>query len=334
MSDHDSAFTATWQGIKNVFVRGPAFGQLHDDMRLDGGTALVTGASSGLGFALAVELARRGAKVIGAARRATPEITARLREASGSDAIEMLPVDLAELDSIDALLDALVARGTKLDLVVCNAALVPTGDKPTSRGLEQMFAVNYLSNRVLIEGLLARDLIGGGPSSRAPRILFIASEAHRGAKPIALARLGEYEAFTVGEVLERYGTYKLALLTFAAELERRLAPRGIAVHTTCPGAVDSGIAREAPRWSQPILRVVFRLFFRAPAEAAKPSLYLCLAPQLEGRSGIYLHQWVAKQPDARALDPDLGRAQWDATTALLTRLGRSRDDFRIPSDAT
>lgn len=329
MGDHDSVLSATWQGIKNVFARGEPFGRLHDDMRLEGGTALVTGASSGLGFALAVELAKRGAKVIGVARRATPEIVAQLREASGSDAIDMLPVDLADLDSIDALLDTMQARGLVFDVVIANAALVPTADKRTPQGLEQMFVVNYLSNRVLFEGLLARGLVAS-TGARKPRIHFVASEAHRGAKAIDVARLGEYESFAMGEVLERYGTYKLALLTFTTELQRRLEPRGIAVHATCPGAVDSGIAREAPGWAQPILRVVFRLFFRAPAEAAQPSLYLCLAPQLEGRTGIYLHQWIAKQPDPRVQDPELGLALWDATTALLTALGRPASDTLRP----
>jgi NAD(P)-dependent dehydrogenase (short-subunit alcohol dehydrogenase family) len=155
-----------------------------------------------------------------------------------------------------------------------------------------------------------------------PRIVIIASEAHRGAVPIDLARLGEYEAFTMGQVLERYGTYKLALLTFAFELARRLEPQGIAVHATCPGAVDSNLAREAPRWSKPLLKVAFSLFFRAPSEAAEPSLFLCLASRIAGRTGIYLHQWVEKDPDARTQDPERGRAQWEATEALLARLGR------------
>lgn len=324
-SEHDNAFAATWQGIKNTFVRGPAFGELTESMRFEGGTALVTGASSGLGFAIAVELARRGMHVIGAARTATPELTRKLREAAGSSTtIDMLPVDLADLDSIDGLLETLAERGTAIDLLVCNAAIVPTGDARTKQDLEQMFVVNYLANHVLIRGLLARQRIGrrSPGSGPKPRIVVIASEAHRGAKPMPLDRLGEYEAFTIGEVLERYGTYKLALLTLASELARRLEPQGIAVHATCPGAVDSNLAREAPRWSKPLLRVAFRLFFRAPGEAAEPSLHLCLAPHLEGRTGIYLHQWVHKDPDARTLDPERGRAQWDATEALLTRLGR------------
>ncbi len=319
--NYDNAFVATFKGIKNTFVRGPAFGQLTDDMRLDGATALVTGASSGLGAAIAVELARRGLHVYGAARTATPELTRSLRDQSGSEAVDMLRVDLADLTSIDALVEELAARGRKLDLVVLNAALVPTGDVETPQGLEQMFVVNYLASHVLVAGLLARDLMAtGGP--RPPRLLLVASEAHRGAKEMDLGKLGEYESFTIGQVLERYGTYKLALVTLANELARRLEAQGIEVHANCPGAVDSKLAREAPKWSQPLLRVAFSLFFQSPEKAAKPSLYLCLAPQLTGQTGIYLHQWAHKDPDPRAMDPERGRAQWEATEALLERLGR------------
>ena len=96
MSIYDNPVFAVFAGIKNAFVRGEAIGSLREDMRLDGGTALVTGASSGLGFAIAVELARRGVHVYGAARTATPERTAALREAAGVEHIEMLRVDLSD----------------------------------------------------------------------------------------------------------------------------------------------------------------------------------------------------------------------------------------------
>ena len=318
MSGLDNPFRATWAGITNAFLRGDPVGALREDMRLDGGAALVTGASSGLGFAIAVELARRGARVYGAARTATPELTARLRAAAGVEHIEMLPVDLADLRSIDALLDTLAARGVELELVVCNAALVPTRDHRTPQGLEQMFVVNYLSKQALIQGLLARELIpSGADRARRPRILLVSSEAHRGAKLRSPASFPDYEAFPLGEVLARYGTYKLALTVFAQDLAQRLEPAGIAVHSLCPGAVNTKVAREAPAWSKPLLRVAFRLFFQAPSKAAKPALFLCLAPELEGQSGIYLHQWVLKEPDPRACDPDIGRAHWEAAAALL-----------------
>ena len=322
-TSYDNALVAIYRGVKNTIFRGEAIGSLREDMRLEGGTALVTGASSGLGFAIAVELARRGVHVYGAARRAGPEISAKLREASGTDRIEMLPLDLSDIHSIDGLLDALEARDRGLDLVVCNAALVPSGSQPGRQGIEQMFMVNYVAKQILIEGLRARGLLvgsGSSPEGPRPRVVIVSSEAHRGAKLRRPETFDSYQDFTLGDVLARYGTYKLALTTFAQELARRLEPEGVAVHCLCPGAVHTNVAREAPEWSKPALELVFKAFFQPPAKAAEPPLFLCLAPEIEARTGVYLHQWVEKAPDERALDPELGRAQWDATAALIDQI--------------
>jgi len=316
---YDNFLVAIARGAQNTVFRGQPIGQLRDDMRLDGGTALVTGASAGLGFAIAAELARRGAHVIGAARRATPEVTAKLREASGSDRVEMLAVDLADVRSIDALVEQLASRGLSLDLLVCNAGLVPSGSQPGPQGVEHMFMVNFVAKPILIEGLRARGLFATG-GERQPRIVIVSSEAHRGAKERAPSSFRSYQDFTLGQVLARYGTYKLCLTTFATELARRLEPEGVAVHSLCPGAVATSIARQAPAWSKPALDLAFKLLFQSPAEAAGPAIYLSLAPELDGASGIYLHQWVKKDPDPRALDPERGRALWQASAALIDQI--------------
>ena len=64
------------------------------------------------------------------------------------------------------------------------------------------------------------------------------------------------------------------------------------------------------------VEVAFRLFFQDPKQAAEPALFLALAPELDGQTGLYLHQWVKKDPDARALEAERGRSQWEATAAL------------------
>ncbi|MCA9686347.1 MAG: SDR family NAD(P)-dependent oxidoreductase [Myxococcales bacterium] len=313
----ENAFEATLAGIKNTFRRGPAFGRLTPEMRFEGGVALVTGASSGLGFALAVELARRGMQVWGAARTATDEVTQKLRQATGSDRIEMLPVDLGDLESIAALVADIEARDLKFDLVICNAAIVPTHDQRTPQGLEQMEVVNFISTQVLLHALHQRGRLAKH-RARLPRIVIVSSEAHRGATELDPAQIGEYRPFGVGDVIGLYGTYKLALTTLTVELSRRLEGE-VSVHSLCPGAVDTNLAREAPRWSKPLIKLAFWLFFQDPAKAAEPVIYLGLAPQIEGETGIYLHQWVRKEPDPRAMDGERGRAQWETVEKVLIR---------------
>ncbi|MEM9557336.1 MAG: SDR family NAD(P)-dependent oxidoreductase [Acidobacteriota bacterium] len=328
MSRYEHSALAMLSGIRNLFGRAEPIGDLRDTMRLDGGTALVTGASSGVGFAAAVELARRGLHVVGVARTATPDVTSALRAAAGVDSIEMLPVDFADLDLVDALLDTLEARGLRFDLVVFNAAIVPVGDRRTPQGLEQMFVVNFLAQQALADGLHRRGLIAPSPSAesagRGPRLVVVSSETHRNAQQRPFESFDEYQGFGRREVLARYGMYKLALTTLAYELSRRLEPEGIAVHVLCPGAVNTRIARDAPRWMRPLLKIVFRLIFQSPAKAVGPLVYLALAPELEGETGIYLHQWVRKDPDLRAVEPELGDRQWRAAAAVLERAREQR----------
>ncbi|MCB0683774.1 MAG: hypothetical protein KDC32_23150, partial [Saprospiraceae bacterium] len=75
---------ATLTGIKDLFRRQPLADHLSERDRLDGKTCLVTGASSGLGFAVAVDLARRGANLIMACRSGIPEAGERVKQLSGS----------------------------------------------------------------------------------------------------------------------------------------------------------------------------------------------------------------------------------------------------------
>ena len=136
MAKHDNAVLATLTALTDQLRGRGALSPLPTGVRLDGKTALVTGANSGLGFGLTVQLARRGARVLMACRSGIPEAGEAAKRASGSSAIEMLPVDLTDFASIHALCDTLRDRGEKLDLVVSNAGLMPRESRETPAGFE------------------------------------------------------------------------------------------------------------------------------------------------------------------------------------------------------
>ena len=94
-------------------------------------------------------------------------------------------------------------------------------------------------------------------------------------------------------------------MTLSRKLEGRLI-----VHALCPGAVNSEIAREAPRWSLPLLRVVFALTFQSPERAAEPALYLTCASAEGAQTGTYLHLMQRKAPAPAAIDEVAGEALW------------------------
>ena len=298
-------------------------GLSHGD-RLDGRTCLVTGANSGLGLATAVDLARRGGRVLMACRSGIPEAGEEVRRRSGSPMVEMLKVDLSDLASVDALCDELVRREIRVDVLVLNAGVMPARSRLTRQGFELMFGVNYLAHAHLTERLLADGVVRPDvvrPDPPRPRIVIVSSEVHRGAPPIDLEALGEPVEYGVTGGMAQYGHTKLLLCAYARELARTTAPDGeieIAVHALCPGPVDSNMARESPWWLRPILRPVMRTFFASPEVAARPVVHLACARELEGRTGLYWHIATEKEPSPHALDPEIGAHLRAATRDLAT----------------
>ena len=113
------------------------------------------------------------------------------------------------------------------------------------------------------------------------------------------------------------------LSTFATELSKRLSQNeepDVAVHALCPGAVNTNIAKEAPAWSKPLIKVIFSLFFRNPKKAAEPAMYFACSPSVEGKTGLYLHLMSQKEMDEKALDAQNGEKLWEASEALLAKL--------------
>jgi NAD(P)-dependent dehydrogenase (short-subunit alcohol dehydrogenase family) len=207
-----------------------------------------------------------------------------------------------------------------LDLLILNAATVPAHSRQTKQGLEEMFVVNYLASFYLANLLVQAD---GIRKKADARIVFVASEAHRSSPPIAWDKLGVYEEYSMKRTVPLYGYYKHMLLSFAVELSRRLRDEdtGIAVHALCPGPVNSRIARESPWFARWLVAGIFALFFRAPAKACEPVIYLSCARALHGRTGVYLHRMEEKQVQPATADAENGQQLWRASRALLKKLG-------------
>ena len=151
---HGNPLTAVVSGLLDQRSKGPKIAPAAPDVRLDGRTCLVTGANSGLGKAIAVRLAKRGAHVIMACRSGIPEAGEDVRAQSGSDEVEMMKVDLSNFDSMTAFCDELRDRKITLDVAVFNAGVVPVTARKNEHGLELMFAVNFLAKFVVLNRLL------------------------------------------------------------------------------------------------------------------------------------------------------------------------------------
>ena len=313
---HRGAFAATLAGVVDRFGRRPGV-ELGDADRLDERHVLITGANRGLGKGIALRAARRGATVWMACRSDPTAAVAEVRAAAGHARVFPLPLDLADALTIEGLVAELIERDVTLDVLIANAGVVPASSRTTAAGFDVMFHVNFLGNVALVEALRQGGRFAA--EGRAPRLVFVGSESHRSAPPIAWEDFGEPREYGTREVVAEYGGSKLLLHTWVAELARRTEGE-LEVHHLCPGAIDSDIAREAPRWAKPLLGVAFRLFFQSPSDAARPVLWLAASPEITGQTGVYLHMTQRRHPSPAVLDPSEGARLLDEAHALLARL--------------
>ena len=309
---YSSPVTATLKGISDLFRERKPDVEIPTADDLDQKTVLITGASSGLGYATAQKLAQRGARVIMACRSGIPERGEQIRKMTGNEEIHMIHVDVSEPASIQNLVKELKSRNERLDILILNAAIVPAKSRKTEQGLEEMFMVNYLAKFILI-----KQLRGAGIFATKPKIIIVSSESHRNPKGFEWDEFGDYKEYTMGKVVERYGYFKLLLTTFGQELSRKFPDAQ--VFTLCPGPVNSNIAREAPKLFQPLLKLVFSIFFRSPEKASDPVVYFATSNG-EVKTGSYLFLLNWKDVDEKASDRENGKRLWQLSEELYDRL--------------
>ncbi len=316
---YDNPLKATFNGIRDLYSKKAPSLSLPHDINLASKTILITGASSGLGFASAKRLSTAGAKVIMAVRSGIPERGEAIKKMSGNNHVSMYHVDLLDFNSIDKLTERLKEGEVKLDILISNAAMVPLKSRKTPQGLEEMFMVNYLAPFYLINRMVNEGIV----KTTGSRIIIVSSESHRNPECFDWEKFGKYHDYGIGETVSRYGYFKLLLTTFGNELNRRLKAEGknIPVKLLCPGPVNSNIAREAPGWMQPLLKGVFSIFFKSPEKASDPIIYFATATKQEFDAVDYLFLMQPKAMDDKATSPENGRMLWEKSEKLIKELG-------------
>lgn len=319
---YNSPFQATIQGIRDLYRKREDVVALPDPLDMKGRRVLITGASSGLGFATAKRMANAGAELILATRSGIPEKGEAIIAETGNRNVRMLHVDLSDFNSIDGLVDQLRTGGIAVDLVVSNAAMVPLKSRQTPQGLDEMFMVNYLAPFYLINRILESGILEPSAEGR-PGIIIVSSESHRNPEGFDWANFGKYTPYGIKETVAKYGEYKLFLTTFANELARRLETRGnhIPVRSLCPGPVNSNIGREAPGWMQPLLKLSFSLFFKSPKKASDPVLYFATETPEKHIPIRYLFLMQEKEMDDKSTDPANGQKLWEKSEEIISGLG-------------
>lgn len=319
----DNPVVAALAGVKDFFSKQKLEDQLKETDRADGKTCIITGANSGLGFGISVDMAKRGAHVIMACRSQIPEAGERVKMLSGSDKVEMIRVDLSRIDSIHEFVDTLEKRGIHPDITILNAGVALPKARKTESGQEEMFFVNYFSNFMLVNLLLSKKVIlPNGKDPDKQRIIFISSDSHRDASYIDFEQFGRYEDYGVSKGISYYSYYKLVLNTLALEFSRRLnnGSLQVPVHVICPGPVHSNIIKEAPWLLRKVLGAIFSVVFRSPEVAARPVVYMSISDDYGNDTGRYLHMFNPKDMDEKVYISEEGAKLWERSAELWKKL--------------
>ena len=330
----NNPLVAALAGFKDLFRKQEFADRLTDDDRFDNKTCLVTGANSGLGFAVAVDMAKRGAKVICTCRRLQEETLQKVKALSGSENVEVRTLDLSRLDSIHAFINGMEKDKVSLDSIILNAGVALPKARKTDSGQEEMFMVNYLSNVMLCTLLLNHKIVSRNNDSTEPkaRFLFISSDSHQGSSFIDYDEFGKYIDYGVNKGISHYSYYKLILNTYATELSRQLNKDedkvDVGVNVICPGPVHSGIIKEAPFLLRKVLGAIFWVIFRSPKKAALPVVYMSISPDYEGRTNAYQHMFKSKEMDEKVYIQEEGEKLWKRSYELWRSIDLRAEDLR------
>jgi NAD(P)-dependent dehydrogenase (short-subunit alcohol dehydrogenase family) len=319
----DNPVIAALNGFYDLFRGQELEDHFRDTDRFDGQTVLITGANSGLGFALAVESARRGGRVIMACRSQIPEAGEKVRELSGSETVEMRQLDLSKIDSIHALVDGLEKDGIQLDVVYLNAASAAPKARKTPSGLDELFLVNWYANFILTNLLLSQKVFVPD-TEKQPRMVFISSDSHQGSSAVDYDEFGRFFDYGVSKAISNYSYFKFVLNTYATELSRRMNHDAVKaqINVICPGPVNTNIIKETPFLIRLALRAIFTIIFRSPQKAARPVIYMGSSPEFHNRTNQYMHMFNPKEMDEKVYDEAEGKKLWEASAKLWKQVDK------------
>ncbi len=281
-------------------------------------TILITGATDGIGYLAALELARRGADLILTARNeAKADRTQKaIAAAAPSASIAIYYVDFTDLSAVAVTGRAIAARHPHIDVLINNAGLHAFRQRITKDGFAEMIAVNYLAPWLLTD-ILRDTLIRSAPS----RIVTVGSEASCQSRSRDITSdLFDIAPFAARGSSKIYGFSKLLDIMFSLELARQLEGSGVAVNCLCPGFNVTSLGRELG-FARPLAWALKRLGIGNPEHGAGIIVRLATDPVFGERTGEYVSVKGAHRlmPASPANSDEARRQLWSATSQSVWR---------------
>ncbi|XP_048747816.1 retinol dehydrogenase 11-like [Ostrea edulis] len=287
-------------------------GKCKSKKTLEGKTVIITGANTGIGFEIALHLARRNGRIILACRNSEKGEAARSRivQLSGNSNVVFRLVDVSMMSSVRAFVDVIKREEKKVDILINNAGVVTLEKILTEEGLELTFATNHFGPFLLTTLLM--DLL----KKSKGRVVNVGSAA----SVIGTVDCDNLRAEKNFSSLQ-YHNSKTANLLFTKELARR--ETDVLISCVHPGTVRTDVFRHMPLPVRIIISTVFRVLTKSPTEGAQPVLFCALDDSVQ-TGGYYMDcrlydhtMWVPKS----AYDEGLAKKLWETTEKIVAECG-------------
>lgn len=279
-------------------------GKCYSDNVMSGKVVVVTGGNSGIGYQTALELARRGAKVILGCRdeERGQKAVASIIKKTKNKFVRYMYLDLSSFASVRKFVEDFKSSEAKLDILINNAGASGVHRDKTEDGLIRDMQVNYFGP-FLLTILLTPILKKSEPS----RVIIVTSTLHR---------FGTINDLNIPHSFMRtYCDSKLCNILFSNELARRLEDTGVSVNSLHPGHVNTSFYKATIL--EKLRTLILYSFFKNPIEGAQTSLYLAISDEIDQVTGGYFVDCKEGYMGMKARNEDLAARLWEMSEKMV-----------------
>ncbi|XP_015888744.1 short-chain dehydrogenase TIC 32, chloroplastic isoform X4 [Ziziphus jujuba] len=286
-------------------------------------TAIVTGASSGIGMETARVLALRGVHVVMGVRNMEGgrEVQATIVKENPAAKINAMELDLSSMVSVRKFAADYNSLRLPLNILINNAGIMATPFTLSKDKIELQFATNHLGHFLLTNLLLETMKKTASESNKEGRIVNVSSRRHKISYPegIRFDKLNEQSGYNG---FSAYGQSKLANVLHANELARQLKEEGVnlTANSLHPGAIPTNLLRHNS-FIGGIVNTFGKLVTKNIQQGAATTCYVALHSQVKAVSGSYFADSNIAEASAQANDVELARKLWDFSFDLIKRGG-------------
>ena len=296
--------------LLRIWIKG---GVCKSKARMDGKTVVITGCNTGLGKETALDLARRGARVIMACRNLDLANKAAddIREKTQGNVV-VYRLDLADLTSVRECADKVNKLESRVDVLINNAGIMWCPEMRTKEGFEMQIGTNHFGH-FLFTNLLLDKIKASAPA----RIVTVSSMGHQP---------GYIDLDDINFEKRSYDSYqayfqsKLANILFTRELARRVQGTGINCYSLHPGAVMTELSRYFEQKIGPLRYILLPIapyFLKNPTDGAQTSIFCAVDESVANETGKYYSDCKEKTPSKRAQDDEVAKKLWDLSAKLV-----------------